>query len=146
MGDIKKIVLIHHSIEQMFDLVSNVNDYPNFLPWCSSVEILDQEDMSIEVKININFKGIKHNFATRNTLQYPTQIDMKFVNGPFRKFSGNWCFTPISHNSCKITFFLHYEFLNFLLEKIFGTVFSHIINTLVESFIKRADQQYGKEK
>ncbi|MDU0810175.1 MAG: type II toxin-antitoxin system RatA family toxin [Burkholderia sp.] len=144
MGDIQKVALIHYSAEKMFDLVSDISDYPNFLPWCTSVEILDKEELSIEARININFKGIKQNFATHNTLQYPTRIDMKFIDGPFQKFCGEWHFTPLHHDSCKISFFLYYKFLNFFFENIAGTVFSHIGNTIVESFVKRAEQRYGK--
>ncbi len=101
----------------------------------------------MEAKIDINFKGIKQHFATRNSMERPTRIDMKFADGPFRKFTGFWRFTPLRADACKIEFVLHYEFTNIILEKIIGPVFSHIANTFVESFVKRADQQrYGKHE
>lgn len=144
MADVQKTVLIRHSAEQMFDLVTDVADYPNFLPSCGGVQILRQDENGMEARIDINFKGIKQHFATRNTQQRPTHIDMEFTEGPFRKFTGSWRFTPLRADACKIEFALHYEFANFLLEKIIGPVFSHIANTFVDSFVKRADQRYGK--
>jgi ribosome-associated toxin RatA of RatAB toxin-antitoxin module len=144
MADVQKTVLIRHSAEQMFDLVTDVADYPNFLPWCGGVEIRRQEENLMEAKIDINFKGIKQHFATHNTQERPTRIDMNFADGPFKKFTGYWRFTSLRADACKIEFALHYEFSNILIEKIIGPVFSHIANTFVESFVKRADQRYGK--
>ncbi|WP_345810793.1 type II toxin-antitoxin system RatA family toxin [Paraburkholderia sp. PREW-6R] len=144
MADVQKTVLIRHSAEQMFDLVTDVDDYPNFLPWCGGVEVRRRDETGMEAKIDINFKGIRQHFATRNSMERPTRIDMEFADGPFRKFTGFWRFTPLRADACKIEFALHYEFTNIILEKIIGPVFNHIANTFVESFVKRADQRYGK--
>jgi len=144
MADVQKTVLIRHSAEQMFDLVTDVADYPNFLPWCGGVEVGQHDEHSMEAKIHINFKGIKQHFATRNVHTRPTTIDMEFMDGPFKKFTGYWRFTPLRADACKIEFALHYEFSNIILEKIIGPVFSHIAHTFVDSFVKLADQRYGK--
>jgi ribosome-associated toxin RatA of RatAB toxin-antitoxin module len=108
------------------------------------VEIGRHDEGSMEAKIHINFKGIKQHFATRNVHTRPTTIDMEFMDGPFKKFTGYWRFTPLRADACKIEFALHYEFSNIILEKIIGPVFSHIAHTFVDSFVKRADQRYGK--
>jgi len=144
MADVQKTVLIRHSAEQMFDLVTDVADYPNFLPWCGGVEVGQHDEHSMEAKIHINFKGIKQHFATRNVHTRPTTIDMEFMDGPFKKFTGYWRFTPLRADACKIEFALHYEFSNIILEKIIGPVFSHFAHTFVDSFVKRAGQRYGK--
>lgn len=144
MADVQKTVLIRHSAERMFDLVTDVADYPNFLPWCGGVEIRRQDAHEMEARIDINFKGIKQHFATYNTHERPTRIDMQFADGPFRKFTGYWRFTPLRTDACKIEFALHYEFSSVILEKIIGPVFNHIANTFVESFVKRADERYGR--
>lgn len=144
MADVHKTVLIRHSAEQMFDLVTDVADYPDFLPWCGGVEIRDRDEHHLEAKIDINFKGIRQHFATRNTQTRPTRIDMEFADGPFKKFTGYWVFTSLREDACKIEFALHYEFANVILEKIIGPVFHHIANTFVDSFVKRADFKYGK--
>ena len=144
MADVQNSVLIRRSADEMFDLVTDVGDYPNFLPWCGGVEIRRQDESGMEAKIDIKFKGIKQHFATRNTHHRPTRIDMEFADGPFRKFTGCWRFTPLRADACKIEFALHYEFTNIILEKIIGPVFTHIANTFVESFVKRANHRYGK--
>ncbi|KAF1018101.1 MAG: type II toxin-antitoxin system RatA family toxin [Burkholderia sp.] len=145
MVHVHKTVVIHHSAEQMFDLVTDVADYPNFLPWCGGIEIRHQDETGMEAQIEINFKGIRQHFATCNTQERPHRIDMEFADGPFKKFTGYWCFTSLRAEACKIEFALHYEFTSMILEKIIGPVFSHIANTFVDSFVKRADQRYGKD-
>ena len=144
MADVQKTLLIRHSAEQMYDLVTDVADYPNFLPWCGGVDIRHQDETSMDVRIAINFKGLKQHFATHNVQERPTRIDMQFAEGPFKNFSGSWRFTPLREDACKIDFALHYEFANFFVEKIIGPVFSIIANTFVDSFVKRADVKYGK--
>lgn len=144
MADISKSVLAPHSIEKMYDLVTHVADYPQFLPWCSGVEIISQNEVELEARIHINFKGIKAFFHTRNHQQRPHYIHMAFVDGPFKKFYGSWQFKSLEPNACKIEFDMHYTFSNFFLEKIVGSVFTMITNTFVDSFIKRANQIYDK--
>lgn len=127
----------------MYDLVTDVADYPNFLPWCGGAEILRQDDTSMDARIQINFKGVKQQFATHNVQERPTRIDMEFREGPFKNFTGSWRFTPLREDACKIEFALHYEFSNFIVEKIIGPVFNIIANTFVDSFVKRAGVKYG---
>ncbi|PSB92015.1 type II toxin-antitoxin system RatA family toxin [Candidatus Pandoraea novymonadis] len=142
MPDINKIVIVHHPAEQMYNLVTNVADYPKFLPWCGGVEVRQQDETSMEASIIIDFKGLKHSFATHNKQVRPSLIKMYFVDGPFKRFYGEWKFIELGNDACKIEFLLHYEFSNFLLEKLIGPVFFYITNTLVDSFVKRADRIY----
>jgi len=143
MADVQKSLLIQHSAQRMYDLVTDVIKYPEFLPWCGGVEIFQSTPELMEAKININFKGVKQYFHTKNIQKSPTNIDMTFVSGPFKKFEGRWIFTPLADDACKIEFSLRYEFSNFVLDKLIGPVFSVIANTFVNSFVKRADDMYG---
>lgn len=143
MADVFKTVLIAHSAERMYELVTDVSKYPEFLPWCGGVEIFEQSESVLEAKIHIKFKGLEQFFHTRNNNIRPTSIDMVFVDGPFKKFHGKWTFTPLREDACKIEFQLHYEFENFVLEKVIGPVFGLIAGTFVDGFVKRADQVYG---
>ncbi|MGC5829204.1 type II toxin-antitoxin system RatA family toxin [Ralstonia pseudosolanacearum] len=144
MADVEKTVLIGYSAERMFDLVTNVKDYPDFLPWCGGVEIYEQSDTSLDARVDIAFKGIHQYFRTRNTQMRPSRIDMTFADGPFKAFTGFWQFTPLRADACKINFHLHYEFSSVILEKLIGPVFSVIANTFVDSFVKRAEAVYGE--
>jgi len=144
MADVQKSLLIQHSAQRMFDLVTDVTKYPEFLPWCGGVEVFQSTPELMEAKININFKGVKQYFHTKNIQKSPTNIDMTFVSGPFKKFEGRWIFTSLGDDACKIEFSLRYEFSNFVLDKLIGPVFSVIANTFVNSFVKRADDLYGE--
>lgn len=144
MADVEKTVLIGHSAEKMYDLVTCVADYPKFLPWCGGVEVFAQTETLLDAKIHVHFKGINQFFHTRNTQQRPSSIEMAFADGPFKKFHGSWHFIALRENACKIEFKLHYEFSSLLLEKIIGPVFSMIANTFVDGFVKRADEVYGQ--
>jgi ribosome-associated toxin RatA of RatAB toxin-antitoxin module len=143
MADVFKTVLIPHSAERMYHLVTDVAKYPEFLPWCGGVEIFEENEGILDAKIHIKFKGLNQYFHTRNTNVRPSSIDMNFVDGPFKKFEGKWLFTPLREDACKVEFKLHYEFESILLEKIIGPVFGMIASTFVDGFVKRADQLYG---
>ena len=143
MADVHKSVLLGHSAEQMYNLVTQVEDYPKFLPWCGGVEVFEQTETMLDAKIYIHFNGIKQYFHTRNTQERPTKIDMVFEDGPFKTFSGSWRFTPLREDACKIEFDMEYEFSSRILEGVIGPVFSMIANSFVDSFCKRAEQIYG---
>ena len=144
MANVQKSLLIQHSAQRMYDLVIDIEKYPEFLPWCGGVEIFQSTPELMEAKININFKGVKQYFHTKNFQKAPTNIDMTFVSGPFKKFEGHWIFTSLAEDACKIEFSLHYEFSNFVLDKLIGPVFSVIANTFVNGFVKRANDLYGE--
>jgi ribosome-associated toxin RatA of RatAB toxin-antitoxin module len=144
MAIVQKSLLIQHSAQRMYDLVTDVEKYPDFLPWCGGVEVFQNTPELMEAKININFKGVKQYFHTKNIQKAPTHIDMTFVSGPFKKFEGGWIFTPLAEDACKIEFSLKYEFSNFVLDKLIGPVFHVIASTFVNSFVKRANDLYGE--
>ncbi|QWD78953.1 type II toxin-antitoxin system RatA family toxin [Polynucleobacter sp. MWH-Spelu-300-X4] len=143
MADVFKTVLIPHSAERMYHLVTDVTKYPEFLPWCGGVEVFEESESILDAKIHIKFKGLNQYFHTRNTNTRASSIDMKFVDGPFKSFEGKWIFTSLREDACKVEFQLHYEFESVLLEKVIGPVFGMIAGTFVDGFVKRADQLYG---
>ena len=143
MVKVEKTVLVHHTAEQMFRLVDDVEDYQQFLPWCGGVEVREREQDRLVAAIKINYHGVKQTFATENRNTPPTQMTMKLVEGPFRQLDGTWTFTPLREDACKIEFDLHYEFSSTVLEKLIGPVFSKIADSFVDSFCKRAEVVYG---
>jgi ribosome-associated toxin RatA of RatAB toxin-antitoxin module len=143
MAVIEKSVLIPRTVEQMFDLVDRVEDYPKFLPWCGGTELLERSDTVTAARIHINYHGIKAHFATENPKEAPHWMDIRLREGPFRMLEGGWRFTALGNDGCKVEFRLHYEFSSKVLEKALGPVFGHIIGNFVDSFVKRAHQIYG---
>ena len=146
MASIQKKALIEFTPAQMFDLVDKCEAYPEFLQWCSNVELLSRTDEITAATLYVNYHGIKTHFSTENTKRYPTEMLIRFTEGPFTRLDGGWRFTPLGETACKVELELHYSFSNRLLEKVLGPVFNHIGNTFVEAFIKRAGQIHGTSR
>jgi ribosome-associated toxin RatA of RatAB toxin-antitoxin module len=143
MTAVHKTVFLKHSPEKMFALVSKVEDYPEFLPWCSGVDIHEHTPERLVATLDINYHGIKQSFTTENTNLYPESMRMRLIDGPFKHLDGNWRFKKLRSDACKIDFYLHYEFSNRFLEKIISPVFDVIANSFTDSFCKRADAVYN---
>ncbi len=144
MVTVNRSALVSFSPEQMFDLVDAVEDYPAFLPWCAGAEVTHRDAAITRAAIRINYHGIKQAFATENRKQYPEMMTLRLVEGPFRKLDGEWRFTRLGAEGCRVDFRLDYEFSGKLLEKLVGPVFGYIAGTMVDSFLKRADQVYSR--
>lgn len=142
MAEVRKSVLIEYSVEQMFHLVDNVEEYPRFLPWCGGTELIHRDDAKTVARLHINYHGIKADFSTENDKEAPHSMKIGLRHGPFEHLDGSWHFKPLGDAACRIDFQLHYEFSSKLLEKALGPVFHHIANTFVDSFVKRAGQVY----
>lgn len=127
----------------MFELVDRVEEYPKFLPWCGGMQVFARSEAHTSARIDINYHGLRAHFATTNAKEFPRSMDISLDDGPFKHMDGGWRFTPLGESACKVEFRLHYEFSSKLLEKALGPVFHHIVNTLVDSFVKRAKQVHG---
>jgi len=140
---VQKKLLVGYSAQQMFALVDAVEAYPQFLPWCSGTEVLYRDESRTRATIRVNYHGVKQSFTTENAKEPPHRMTARLVEGPFRVLDGEWHFTPLAEQACRIDFRLHYEFSSKLLEKLVGPVFSYIANTMVDAFVKRADKLYA---
>lgn len=142
MAQVEKSVLVPHSAERMFRLVDEAERYPEFLPWCGGTDLKWRDEATTVATLHINYHGVRQHFTTENSKSFPTLMDIRLVDGPFRHLEGVWRFTPLAEDACKIEFKLHYEFSSHLLEKIIAPVFSHIANTFVDAFVERAEKIY----
>lgn len=141
---VSRSALVHFSAEQMFGLVDNVEQYPEFLPWCSSTRVTRRDVGTTCATIDISYRGIRQSFSTENRKQFPERMSMHLVEGPFRMLDGEWKFASLEDDACKIDFYLQYEFSSRILEKLAGPVFGYIASTMVDAFLKRAEQLYSK--
>lgn len=144
MTVVKRIVLLEYSAEQMYGLVAQIENYPAFLPGCSDVDVQrhDQKD-EVVATLTMNFHGLKYSFTTRNQNVAGKSITMRLVDGPFKTLTGDWIFTPLRADGCKVEFELEYAFSNPVLAKVIGPAFGKIANSFVDSFCKRAEEIYG---
>lgn len=145
MPTIEKTVLVMHTPAQMFQLVDEVQRYPEFLPWCAKGEVISRQGNELVASLYIDYLKIRQHFTTRNHNTPPNTINMVLVDGPFENFGGGWRFHPLGSEGCKIEFRLEYTFSSKLLEKVIGPVFSRIMGTLVDAFIQEADRLYGDD-
>ena len=143
MALVEKTVLIEQSAARMFELVDRCEDYPQFLPWCSRTEVKFRDDTKTVGTLHISYHAVKSSFTTENEKVFPLSMRIRLVDGPFRRLEGTWTFKPLAEKACKIEFRLQYEFSSKLFEKVIGPVFSHIANTFVDAFVKRASQLEG---
>lgn len=145
MHTLKRNAIVPYSARQMYELVDNINDYPRFLPWCSASNVISRSDKEVVATLEINWKGIKKSFTTRNLLEPHQRIDINLVNGPLQHLEGIWQFVPITEHACKVLLDLEFAFTGHFIDKVFQPVFQHIANTLVDAFCKRAVELYGNE-
>lgn len=147
MKTVHKSVLIWYSPQEMYSLVTGVAEYPKFLPWCDHARVIEENEAGATAEIGISFGGIRQTFTTRNTHVAGRQVGMQLVKGPFSKLEGQWNFLPVGQGeqrACKVELTLHYGFSNATLGKLVGPVFDKIAGSLVDAFVKRAQQVYGE--
>ncbi|WP_020559996.1 type II toxin-antitoxin system RatA family toxin [Thiofilum flexile] len=144
MAQISRSALVPYSSEQMYRLVNNINDYPLFLPWCSRAEEHERSEHAVKASVEIAKGAMNKSFTTRNSLVPNRSIEMSLVDGPFKHLHGFWRFDALDEAACKVSFDLEFEFSNKLVAFAIGSIFNQVANTLVDSFVKRAHELYGK--
>lgn len=148
MKHVNKSVLLWYSPDEMYQLVTAIEDYPRFLPWCDRAEIIDRHDDGVTARIGLAYAGVRHAFTTRNEHVPGETVIVKLVDGPFSLLDGTWAFLPLGRSggkakACKIEFDLRYAFASKALETVLSPVFDRVANTFVESFVARAESVYG---
>ena len=132
-----------YSSGQMFDLVAEVERYPEFLPWCLGTRVTKREPDLVEADMLIGFKMFRERFGSRVLLHRDDyRIDVNYTHGPFRYLVNRWHFEE-RNDGCEVDFFVDFEFRSRLLKRIMGALFSEAVNRMVRAFESRARQLYG---
>ena len=127
----------------MFALVNAINDYPQFLNWCSDSCILNQSEEEITASVEINKGNLKQKFTTKNTLRSFDLIEMELLDGPFKTLSGQWRFEALGETAAKIGLELQFSFKSRLMDIALSPIFTKIANSQLDAFVARAKQVYG---
>jgi ribosome-associated toxin RatA of RatAB toxin-antitoxin module len=148
MKHVKRSVLLWYSPREMYDLVTGIESYPHFLPWCDSAEVLERRDDGVTARLGLAYAGVRHAFTTRNEHKSGEEVIVRLVDGPFSVLDGVWGFRPIGaagaeRPACKVELDLRYAFSSRALELVVSPVFDRVANTLVDCFVERAEQVYG---
>lgn len=140
---------VQHSASDMFELVADVERYPQFVPLCRSLAVRrrsqDGEGREVIVAdMTVAYKFIRETFTSRVTLDRPNcTILVEYLEGPFRHMNNRWSFRPVGEHGCEIEFFLAYEFRNRALGLLMGSVFDAAFRRFAAAFERRADHVYG---
>jgi ribosome-associated toxin RatA of RatAB toxin-antitoxin module len=143
MHKISKTAIVPYSARQMFDLVNDINNYPQFLNWCKDSKILTQNDQAITAFIEVSKGPFKQKFTTKNKLYPNSKITMNLIDGPFKELAGTWEFISLNKSAVKIIFNLEFAFATKILDISLSPAFSHIAKTQLDAFVLRAKEVYG---
>jgi ribosome-associated toxin RatA of RatAB toxin-antitoxin module len=143
MRNVSRSALVPYSAEQMYVLVEDVESYPDFLPWCSGAVLHWREGNLLEGSVEMYVAGLRRSFRTRNVMRAHEAIDMELVEGPFTHLSGGWHFKPLDHLGCKVSLAVEFEIKNRTTNRLLGRYFEEICNSLVDAFVRRANDIYG---
>jgi ribosome-associated toxin RatA of RatAB toxin-antitoxin module len=138
--EIRRSALVTFTPEQMFDLVIDVERYPQFLPWVAAAELHERSERDLLASMEMQRSGVRERFTTRNEFARPAFMTMQLVRGPFRRLEGRWTFTPIGEAGTRVELEMRFEFANPVISMLFGKSFEHSCGTLIDAFITRAKQ------
>jgi ribosome-associated toxin RatA of RatAB toxin-antitoxin module len=143
MHRVSRSAIVPHTPAVMYELVADVEAYPEFLPWCEGSEVRSRNDQELVASLSLGLAGLNSQFTTCNALDRPHAMGMRLVDGPFSQLEGNWQFDALGEGGCKVSLDIEFEFSSKLQDKLFGNVFESICNELIDAFVRRADQLHA---
>jgi coenzyme Q-binding protein COQ10 len=140
---------VQHRADQMFDLVADVERYPEFVPLCSALKVRRRTPQAdgtelIVADMTVSFKLVKETFTSEVTLDRKNlKIIVRYLQGPFSSLENRWSFEPKGEDACDVGFFIAYEFKNRVLATLMGSMFDAAFKRFSAAFEKRANMIYG---
>lgn len=139
----KERVVVPYTPQQMYDLVAEVQRYPEFLPWCIGARILKREGNTLFAELVIGWKVLRERFSSKVILDAPNRVQFDYTNGPLKYLHGDWRFTPAPQGGTVVEFQVDFEFKSRALSLIMGGVFSELVHRMVGAYEARANQLYS---
>jgi ribosome-associated toxin RatA of RatAB toxin-antitoxin module len=130
--------IINKPIDQVYNLVADVQNYPNFIPLIKQVKILNSYDNTIEYSLTLGFKNFHETFSTKDVFYKPNKIEIFLIDGPMKSLYNLWEFTSIDSQTTKISFYISFEFKSKILGFAFGNIFTLAQKTIFNYFIQQA--------
>jgi coenzyme Q-binding protein COQ10 len=134
--------VLPYTQEQLFDLVADIERYPEFLPWCLGARIRERQPHLVVADLIIGFKMFRERFTSRVELDPPRRINVTYAEGPFRYLNNHWIFEKVPEG-CRIDFFVDFEFKSRLMQKVIEVLFGEAVRRMVSAFEGRARDLYG---
>ncbi len=135
--------VLPYTREQLFDLVIDVEKYPDFLPWCMGCRVKKREEGLVVADMIIGFKVFREGFTSRVEHSRPGRIDVSYEDGPFKYLNNHWVFNDMGDGSTEIDFFVDFEFRSRVLQAAIGAVFGEAVRRMIAAFEARAHDLYG---
>jgi len=144
MRTVHRSCRVPHTAAEMFDLVNDVEAYPEFLHWVRDARIDERGDNYVKATLEIGISGIHKSFTTLNTFERPHRLDIELVSGPFRHLDGLWEFEDVDDGECEVSVTLSFEVAASPLSVVFSMVFEELVRAQVAAFVERAEAVYGE--
>jgi ribosome-associated toxin RatA of RatAB toxin-antitoxin module len=143
MIQIRRHALVRQTPERMFDLVNDVEAYPSRFPWCAAARVLERDGDALVARLELRFAGITQGFTTRNTLERPSRLNMNLVDGPLKSLEGDWTFSPLGDDGCRVAFALDFDYSGRLAGTALRLGFQGLANRMVDDFCAAAAKSGG---
>ncbi|MEL6870411.1 MAG: type II toxin-antitoxin system RatA family toxin [Pseudomonadota bacterium] len=143
MRKVRRSALVPHSAMQMFALVDDVAEYPQFLPWCTDAIVHERDNYNVRATLELSKSGVAKRFTTNNVGVPGERLEMHLVDGPFSHLEGTWLFEQLGDAGSKASLHIDFEFSSPMVGMLFGNFFEQTCNSLVDAFTKRAQAVYG---
>lgn len=138
MREIKRSAVVSRPPAEMFALISDIESYPEFVPWCTHARVQSRSQHEVVATLGVRQGALHGEFTTRNTLDPDRSIVMSLVSGPFRSLEGQWRLEPMSGNACRVELAMRFAFRNPLTAMLLEPLFAGTVGSLVEAFVARA--------
>lgn len=143
MAKIQRHAVVPYSSKLMFELVDDIQRYPEFLKWCHTTTVHTRSDNEVTATLDLSQGPLHKSFTTKNELFPYQKIAMHLVNGPFKKLEGVWEFIDVEKTQCRVSLDLEFEFSQGFLSLLLEPIFGQIADRLVDHFCERAKALYG---
>jgi ribosome-associated toxin RatA of RatAB toxin-antitoxin module len=143
MITIERSALVPFSADQMYELVNDVSQYPQFMHGCIAAEEVSRTPEELVGRLTLGKAGLRYSFTTRNVLTAGERMELTLVEGPFRSFSATWHFKALTADASKVSLVMHFEWAGGLLGAAMEKLFQHSANSLVDEVVNRAHKVYG---
>lgn len=143
MPSIRETRRLPYTAEQMFDLVADVDKYPEFLPWVVATRVRKDSDTEMTADMLVGFKALREKFTSKVVKNRPETINVHYIDGPLRDLDNNWTFRDVEEGVCEIDFCVDFAFKNIMFETLAGQYVDRAFRKMVLAFEERAAQLYG---
>jgi coenzyme Q-binding protein COQ10 len=137
--------ILPYSSEQLFDLVMDIQKYPEFLPWCLGARINSTSKNGVEADVIIGYKVFREKFSSRVRFTRAKEIEVEYLQGPMRHLHNKWAFKNLRENQCQVDFYVDFSLKTKLLEGFVDQFFHKALVKMINAFELRATELYGKK-